>query len=227
LKSKAKPQKRGADATPRGGAARMLRIVGGTHRGRRWRFPADTSIRPTPDRVRETLFNWLAPRIAGARCLDAFAGSGALGLEALSRGASEVVFVERAPTVAAAISDVLRAWGEPGGRVITADTGRWLSAGAAAGTTDDRSAYPAERPGGAITPSAPFGIVFLDPPFDAGVLGETARVLSQGWLADDARIYIEHAADTPLPALPVGWQALKSGRAGAVGYHLYGFHVAS
>jgi 16S rRNA (guanine966-N2)-methyltransferase len=165
--------------------------------------------------------------MAGARCLDAFAGSGALGLEALSRGASEVVFLERVPAVAGAITDVLRAWGEPGGRVITADTARWLSAGLVGHRTDGRSKQPAEAQAGGTAPIGLFGIVFLDPPFDAGALGETARLLSQGWLTDDARIYIEHAADEPLPALPVGWQALKSGRAGAVGYHLYGFHVAS
>jgi 16S rRNA (guanine966-N2)-methyltransferase len=205
LKSKAKPQKRGADATPRGGRERMLRIVGGIHRGRRWRFPADATIRPTPDRVRETLFNWLAPRIVGARCLDAYAGSGAVGLEALSRGAASVVFLERDPAAARAIRGVLEAWGESAGLVLTDDTSRWLR----------------------TPPAAPFDVVFLDPPFAAGLLDETARLLSAGWLAEDARIYIEHAADEPLPALPVGWQALKSGRAGAVGYHLYGFHVAS
>ncbi len=73
---------------------RELRVIGGRLRGRRWRFPDAPGLRPTPDRVRETLFNWLQMRIGGARCLDAFAGSGALGIEALSRGASEVVFVE-------------------------------------------------------------------------------------------------------------------------------------
>src|SRR5690606_32737612 len=75
----------------RGSRSRVLRIIGGTWRGRRLRFPA-VDIRPTPDRVRETLFNWLGPRVQGARCLDTFAGSGALGLEALSRGAAEVIF---------------------------------------------------------------------------------------------------------------------------------------
>src|ERR1700733_10549142 len=93
----------------RGNRARMLRIIGGTWRGRTWRFP-EGDIRPTPDRVRETLFNWLAPGIAGARCLDLFAGSGALGLEALSRGAARVVFVEQAAAAARELRRTLTLW---------------------------------------------------------------------------------------------------------------------
>src|ERR1700735_976165 len=88
----------------------MLRIIGGTWRGRAWRFPAG-DIRPTPDRVRETLFNWLAPRIPGARCLDLFAGSGALGLEALSRGAARTVFVEQHTAAARQLRQTLALWG--------------------------------------------------------------------------------------------------------------------
>ena len=94
----------------RGAKARMLRIIGGTWRGRTWRFP-EGRIRPTPDRVRETLFNWLAPAIAGARCLDLFAGSGALGLEALSRGAARVVFVEHSAAAARELRQTLALWG--------------------------------------------------------------------------------------------------------------------
>src|ERR1700733_5982887 len=90
----------------RGNRARMLRIIGGTWRGRTWRFP-EGDIRPTPDRVRETLFNWLTPGIAGARCLDLFAGSGALGLEALSRGAARVQFVEKALAASRALQEQL------------------------------------------------------------------------------------------------------------------------
>ena len=84
----------------RGGHANQLRVIGGQWRGRRLTFPDLPGLRPTPDRVRETLFNWLAPVLPGARCLDLFAGSGALGIEALSRGAAEVVFVERHPLAA-------------------------------------------------------------------------------------------------------------------------------
>src|SRR3984885_15919150 len=99
-------ERRAQDLIARGNRARMLRIIGGTWRGRTWRFP-EGDIRPTPDRVRETLFNWLAPGIAGARCLDLFAGSGALGLEALSRGAAHVVFVEQALAASRALQEQL------------------------------------------------------------------------------------------------------------------------
>ncbi len=196
-------------ATARGPAARTLRIIGGAHRGRKLRFPPDLAVRPTPDRVRETLFNWLAPRISGASCLDAFAGSGALGIEALSRGARGVTFVEQDRRAAAAISKVLTDWTEPGGRVVQGDTLRWLSG------------VPATQLG------APFDIAFLDPPFDSGLLVPVAERLEQGWLAPDARIYVEHAARDPLPPLPGTWELLKSNQAGEVSYHLLARRAAS
>jgi 16S rRNA (guanine966-N2)-methyltransferase len=179
-----------------------LRIVAGKHRGRKLRFPADIAVRPTPDRVRETLFNWLAPRISSAYCLDAFAGSGALGIEALSRGAQAVTFVERDKRAAAAIVDLLADWNEPGGLVVQGDVGRWL----------DRAPDPERKP---------FDIAFLDPPFDSGLLTPIARLLERGWLAPEARIYVEHSARDPLPELPPHWQLLKSDQAGEVGYHLF------
>src|SRR5687768_6197073 len=98
----------GSGAHAGGTQSRILRIIGGRHRGRRLRFPVGVEIRPTPDRVRETLFNWLQPRIDSARVLDMFAGSGALGLEALSRGAQQVVFVEQDRRAAQAIEAVAR-----------------------------------------------------------------------------------------------------------------------
>jgi 16S rRNA (guanine966-N2)-methyltransferase len=178
----------------------MLRIIGGTWRGRTWRFPAG-DIRPTPDRVRETLFNWLAPHIAGARCLDLFAGSGALGLEALSRGAARTVFVEQATAAARQLRQTLAAWGgEP--------------AAAAQLHVMDANAFLAGKP-------EPFDVVFLDPPFAAGLLGQSAARLETGqWLAPTALIYAECPARASLPALPEGWSAAKSGRAGEVAYHL-------
>ncbi|MBV8221698.1 MAG: 16S rRNA (guanine(966)-N(2))-methyltransferase RsmD, partial [Solirubrobacterales bacterium] len=90
-----------------------MRIIGGAWRGRKLRFAAEAGIRPTPDRVRETLFNWLGPAIAGARCLDLFAGSGALGLEALSRGAAHVTFVEQDATAARELRSRLDEWRAP------------------------------------------------------------------------------------------------------------------
>lgn len=158
-------------------------------------------IRPTPDRVRETLFNWLQPRIDGARVLDLFAGSGALGLEALSRGAAHVTFVEKDRRAAAAIEALAKEWQETAVRVVCADALGWLAA-----------------PGA----DAPFDIVFLDPPYDAAVLGAAAASLvAQRRLASDARIYLERRARDPLPALPEAWREQRAGRAGEVGYHLY------
>jgi 16S rRNA (guanine966-N2)-methyltransferase len=178
---------------------RTLRIIAGVWRGRKFRFPP-LEIRPTPDRVRETLFNWLAPRIEGARCLDLFAGSGALGLEALSRGAALVRFVEHQRAGTMAIERLLADWHAFGGEVRCDDAVRYLSAG----------------------PPEPYNVVFLDPPYDSGLLGRCAALLEAGWLAPAARIYIEHARREPVPELPPGWQSLRSGAAGEVGYHLYG-----
>jgi len=175
-----------------------LRVIGGEWRGRRWRFPASDAIRPTPDRVRETLFNWLMGRVAGARALDLFAGSGALGLEALSRGAAHVTFVERDAQAARGIEAALAAFGGARSDVHCADALQFLGRAA-----------------------RPYDLVFLDPPFDSDLATRAAAALeSGGWLADDARIYLELPARTPLPGVPGTWRPLKSGRAGDVGYHL-------
>src|SRR5262249_2915587 len=158
-------------------------IIGGTWRGRKLRFPPSPGIRPTPDRVRETLFNWLQPRVSGARCLDLFAGSGALGLEALSRGASHVTFVERDAAAVRELRARLSEWGASGARVEQADFLHFL-----AGLPQ------------------PFDIVFVDPPFTSGFLTEAAGLLeARQWLAPGALIYVECAARTGLPALPASW----------------------
>src|ERR1700722_5911377 len=112
-------------------AERTLRIIAGQWRGRKFRFPP-IDIRPTPDRVRETLFNWLRTRIEGARCLDLYAGSGALGLEALSRGAASVVFVEQQRTVANALRELLQQWGALGAQVLCEQARDYLSRAPAA-----------------------------------------------------------------------------------------------
>jgi 16S rRNA (guanine966-N2)-methyltransferase len=176
----------------------MLRIIGGTWRGRRLRFPPQEEIRPTPDRVRETLFNWLAPRVAGARCLDLFAGSGALGLEALSRGAAQVTFVERDAVAVRELRARLTEWEAVGGQVEQAEAVRFLGSNA-----------------------HPFDIVFLDPPFASGLLTPVGRLLEdRHWLSANALIYVETDAHSGLPPLPASWRITRTKGAGTVGYHL-------
>jgi 16S rRNA (guanine966-N2)-methyltransferase len=190
-------------ATSRG-KSRELRIIAGTWRGRRLRFPEGPEIRPTPDRVRETLFNWLAPRIHGARVLDLFAGSGALGLESLSRGASHVLFVDSDSRAIEALRELLAEWGAaaPQAELRRADALRLLDA---------------PRPAG----QPPFDIVFIDPPFAAGLWAAIALRLQRGnWLAPGAFIYFEAPAREPLADLPPSWVRWREGSAGEVGYHL-------
>jgi 16S rRNA (guanine966-N2)-methyltransferase len=176
-----------------------VRIVAGAWRGRKIVFPDIAGLRPTPDRVRETLFNWLQFEITGKRCLDLFAGSGALGFEALSRGAGEVVFVERDADAAAAIrQNLARLGGGERGRLEPTDAFAFL-------------ARPAGR----------FDLVFLDPPYAAGLLPRACDELeTRGWLQPGAWIYLEDAAAHGPPAVPAGWVVLRSKRAGDVGYHL-------
>ena len=173
-----------------------LRIIAGQWRGRRWRFPAAEGVRPTPDRVRETLFNWLAPRIVGARCLDLYSGSGALGLEALSRGAGHVAFVEKQRAVAQALQAQLALWNASHYELVIADAGTWL----------------------AQVTGPPFDLVFLDPPFDTGLTTAVlAQLRARQVLAPGGWVYLEQPAALPAPE---NWVVHRSGRAGAVGYYL-------
>ena len=181
---------------PGRGYREEFRIIGGRWRRRRLHFPPLPGIRPSPDRVRETLFNWLRDRTEGAACIDLFAGSGALGLEALSRGAAAVTFVDKEGAALQAIRGHLQLLKAEGGTVVQADALAWL-----AGTP------------------APVDLVFLDPPFDADLVPEACVRLAKGWLKSGAWVYVEHAADR-VPALPPGWQVLKESRAGRVGFRL-------
>lgn len=201
LAASGKPELRtSAPHVARGNKARKLRIIGGTWRGRTWRFP-EGDIRPTPDRVRETLFNWLAQDLAGARCLDLFAGSGALGLEALSRGAARAVFVEQSAAAVRELRKTVAAWGAQPATAVQIHL-------------VDAQAFLAGKP-------EIFDVVFLDPPFAAGLLTQVAASLEAGqWLKPGALIYAECPAREALPALPAAWNVAKSGRAGEVGYHL-------
>jgi 16S rRNA (guanine966-N2)-methyltransferase len=174
-----------------------VRIIGGIWRGRRVPVIADAAVRPTGDRVRETLFNWLSPVIDGARCLDLFAGTGALGLEALSRGASAVCFVERQAAVARALEASLERLGCRQGRVVISDAARFLAG-----------------------PPQPFDIVFLDPPFGEAALGDLCTLLDGGWLAPGARVYLELPREHPLPPLPAAWGVLREKTAGQVRFAL-------
>jgi len=179
-------------------APNTLRIIGGQWRGRKLEFPAIDAIRPTPDRVRETVFNWLQNDIVGARCLDLFAGSGALGFEALSRGAAQVVFVDREPRIGQYLRATLKLLNVSAGEVHAADSLKWLT-----------------------IPGQPFDIVFLDPPFAADTLPSICERLEQGgWLAPEALIYIESASSGGTPIVPGNWALIKSKTAGQVGYHL-------
>lgn len=180
------------------GLRNELRIIGGEWRSRRVQFPPLQHLRPTPDRVRETLFNWLAPLIEGARCLDLFAGSGALGFEAASRGAAEVVLVERETRICAALTANAAKLGGERLQVMCDDAFAYLS-------------RDGER----------FDIAFVDPPFGEGLAARACAALdASGRLAPRARVYVECEAQAGPPALPPGWTFLRSGRAGRVGYHL-------
>ena len=201
---------------------RELRIIAGQWRGRRWRFPEGPDIRPTPDRVRETLFNWLAPHIRGARVLDLFAGSGALGLESLSRGAAHADFIDADAKAVAALRERCTEWSaasrEAGAPVGSAGFHR-ADALAFLATRAHRTA--AGGAAGRDEALAPFDIVFLDPPFGAGLWGEAAaRLESGGWLAPEAFVYVEAPAGALPPGLPAAWRPWREGKAGEVGYHL-------
>ena len=171
-----------------------VRIIAGKWRSRIVRFPPAAQLRPTPDRVRETLFNWLGQRLDGLACLDLFAGSGALGFEALSRGARRVVMVEADRKVAAALRESAQELGAGDVEVVNAEALAWL-------------ARSTER----------FDVAFLDPPYGSP-LALAALAALPPRLAPGARVYVESAA--PLaPGAP--WRVLREDRAGAVRYALY------
>ena len=176
-----------------------LRIIGGSLRGSKLAVVDFEGLRPTPDRVRETLFNWLAPYMAGARCLDLFAGTGALGIEALSRGAAQVDFIERDARLAQTLRENLVRLRQQSGRVRCADASAVL-----------------REP-----PAQPCDLVFLDPPFASNLWDESARLLeANAWLAPTALVYVESPLEQALQ-LPSAWQLHREGRAGAVRYALY------
>ena len=171
-----------------------VRIVGGEWRSRLVRFPPSTELRPTPDRVRETLFNWLGQRLDGLEILDLFAGSGALAFEALSRGASRAVLVERDREIAHALRAAARELSAAGAEIVEADALAFLARCA-----------------------AKFDLVFVDPPYASGL---AVRALAElpARLKPHGRVYVE-SATAIAPGAP--WRAVREGRAGAVRYALF------
>ena len=175
-----------------------VRIIGGRWRGRRLPVAEAEGLRPTTDRIRETLFNWLRPRLAGARVADLFAGTGILGIEALSRAAASALFVERDRRLARAIERSLAELGAEHARVQTADAYRLLARGE----------------------PVPFDVVFLDPPYGHGRLDELCTLLAgRGWLADEALVYLEHDRRAP-PRLPPALEVRREKTAGNVRFVL-------
>lgn len=176
-----------------------VKIIAGEWRGRNISFPDVEGLRPTPARVRETLFNWLQYDVLGSRCLDLYSGSGALGVEAASRGAKEVVQVDSNAQVCRQLKANTELLSASTIKIVQNDVFRYLSGDA-----------------------QPFGVVFLDPPFGKGLAIQSLNWLEdKGWLASGAKIYIEVEKHLSLADVPANWTLLKSKKAGAVSYCLF------
>lgn len=177
----------------------QLRIIGGTWRSRRITFAQLEGVRPTPDRIRETLFNWLREIIPEARCLDLFAGSGALALESLSRGAATAVMVDCDRQVIDQLRENLLLLQTNAAKLVEAEALEYLRQ----------------------TPNTAFDVVFLDPPFASNLLPACITALEHnGWLSTNAFIYIEAATQLGPADLPPNWALIRHKKAGQVAYHL-------
>jgi len=178
----------------------QLRVIGGEWRSRKITFPAVEALRPTPDRVRETIFNWLRWDVEGANCLDLFAGSGILGVEAASRGAKDVVLVEYDEDACSAIVGNLNALGARKVQLLQMNAMHYLA-----------NQVPRD-----------FDLIFLDPPFREGlILPCVDTIEKKGWAADGAKIYVEAESDIKLENIPLDWNLLKFKKFGSVGSHLF------
>ncbi|MEO6362957.1 MAG: 16S rRNA (guanine(966)-N(2))-methyltransferase RsmD [Caldimonas sp.] len=176
---------------------REVRIIGGAWKRSKLPVADRPGLRPTPDRVRETVFNWLGQNLAGWRCLDAFAGSGALGFEAASRGAAEVVLLERDGVLAASLAQSKERLKAVQVRVERADAVQWMA----------RARADA------------FDLVFIDPPFDSA-LAAPALAAARTLVAPGGFVYLEAAAAIGDPAADGSWEPYRAARAGAVHFHL-------
>ena len=173
-----------------------VRIIAGLWRGRKLPVLNAEGLRPTTDRIKETLFNWLMFDIAGSRCLDCFAGSGSLGIEALSRQAQAVVFLEKSANAGILLKKNLESLKSRNGTVITADSLQYLAK---------------------TNKEAPFDIIFVDPPFHHGLVSQVLALLAQNrWLAPNALIYVETEKKHPPLELPENWRVTKEKTAGMV-----------
>ena len=181
----------------------QLRIIGGSWRGRKLNFPDREGLRPTTDRVRETLFNWLQTEVPGSRCLDLFAGSGALGLEAASRGAYKVVMVDSDGETVNMLKSNIDLLSAKQSQAVCSDAISFLQ----------NCDYM-------------FDVVYIDPPYSMDVIAQCCELLeSKQCLSDHAKIYVECDAQNDLSEnsgdLPKNWRCLKRKTAGQIGYHLF------
>lgn len=191
------PRHKKRPISPQG--AQKLRIIGGQWRGRVLSFPSIEGLRPTGNRIRETLFNWLMPILSGSRCLDLYAGSGAMGFEALSRGAKHCQLIELNSEAAKQLCNNANSLRTDAAKIIRGNTLQLLKK----------------------TAEKPFDIVFLDPPFAANLWKQTAEQLEDNdWLKEGSHIYMEAPVNLIEP-LPASWQLQKQKKAGQVQYSLY------
>lgn len=185
---------------PAHGGQGQLRIIGGQWRSRQFDFPMAHGLRPTPNRVRETLFNWLAPYIEGAKVLDVFAGSGALFLEALSRGAASALALDLNSEAINSLRGHLLTLRCDNGQLLQSDALRHLEQ----------------------QPATPFDVVFLDPPFSQNLLlPACTRLEEKGWLANEAWVYTESENPPSSLGLPGNWRLHREQKAGQVYYALW------
>ena len=176
-----------------------LRIIAGDWRSRQLLFEDTPRLRPTPARVRETVFNWLQHDVIASQCLDLFAGSGALGFEAASRGAKSVVMVENNEQACRLIKENTVKLSAQQIKIIQTDVFKFLAGDA-----------------------SPFNLVFLDPPFSKNMVQQTCQWLEdKGWLAPHAKVYVEIESNLVLDGMPINWRTLKSKKAGEVSYSLF------
>ncbi|EMM5118154.1 TPA: 16S rRNA (guanine(966)-N(2))-methyltransferase [Providencia stuartii] len=184
---------------PQSASLGQIRIIGGKWRGRKLPVRDSEGLRPTTDRIKETLFNWLMPIIREARCLDCFAGSGSLGFEALSRFADSVTFIELDKQNAQLLTENKARLQSDNANIINGNSLEILGQN-----------------------GTPFDVIFIDPPFRKGLLSDTIQLLEKNqWLADESWIYVESEAESPLTDIPTNWQLHREKIAGQVAYRLF------